>query len=65
MLSKTRDLAQSKDLLTMEQYEQGVEPTGIETSCDIIEDVDEKENLAKNNEEETNAKKMKVEETEG
>ena len=70
MLTKTRDLSQSKDLLNLEQYEQGVEPSTAETTDETNYDdtkdggVDKEDNDGQNHEEEaTSAKKMKVEET--
>ena len=69
MLTKTRDLSQSKDLLNLEQYEQGVEPSTAETTDETNYDdtkdggVDKEDNDGQNEEEATSAKKMKVEET--
>lgn len=70
LLTKTRDLSQSKDLLTLEQYEQGVElPTEtLETNCetnndDGVEEDDKKDDLQNDDPEATSAKKIKVDET--
>ena len=70
MLTKTRDLSQSKDLLNLEEYEQGIEPSTTETTeernCDDTKDgdVNKDDNDDQNDEEEaTSAKKVKAEET--
>ena len=66
LLTKTRDLSQTKDLLNLEQYEQGVEPSTETTEFANDNGVDEenKDNdLQKEDEEEaTSAKKIKVDE---